>query len=51
MDLRCVTDGSSPVLCLKCSQTGVIAAHAVMSKEVTPEIVRLVARDIDKVGR
>lgn len=50
MDYCCITEGSSPVLCFKCSQTGGIAAHAVMSKEVTPEIVRLLACDIDNMG-
>lgn len=36
--------------CIKCSHTGVIAAHAMMSKAVTSEIERMAARDIDNLG-
>lgn len=50
MDSCHIMEGNSPVLCLKCSHTSVIAAHATASKEVTPELVRLVARDIDNMG-
>lgn len=50
MDDRFATEGSLFGLCLKCSQTRVIAAHAVMSKGITPEVVRFVARDISNMG-
>lgn len=39
-----------PVVCLKCSLTVVVAAHVVRSQEVTPELVRLAAKDIDNIG-
>lgn len=41
---------TTPLLCLKCSHTGVIGAHTVRSKEVTPELVRLVSKDIANMG-
>ena len=50
MDFCFITAASTPVLCMKCSRTGIIAAHAVRSKEVTPELVRLVVKDIDNMG-
>lgn len=31
----------TPVLCLKCSRTGVVAAHAIQSKDAVPELVRM----------
>lgn len=43
MDWCFITDASTPVLCLKCSRTGVMAAHAVRAKEAAPELARLVA--------
>ena len=50
MDFCFITEASTPVLCMKCSRTGVIVAHALPSKEVTPELVRLVAKDLDNMG-
>lgn len=44
------TDTSSPVLCHNCSRTGVVAAHALASKEVTWELVRRVVKDTGSMG-
>lgn len=42
---------STPVLRLKCLQhTGVVAAHAMRRREATPELVRLIGKDIDDMG-
>lgn len=45
-----IIEASTPVLCRKCARTGVAAAHAVRSKDVSPELVRLVVKDIDNMG-
>lgn len=37
-------------LCLKCSQTRVIAAQTLGSKAVTPKLMWLVAKDIGHMG-
>lgn len=50
MDYCYITSSNTPVLCMKCSRTRVLGANAVRSKEVTPELVRLVAKDIDNMG-
>lgn len=47
MDFRCGMEASTPMFCLKCSHTGVVASHASRSKEPTPELVRPVAKEID----
>lgn len=41
---------STLVMSLKCSQAGVFPADAVGSKGAIPELVRLVAKDIDNKG-
>lgn len=45
-----LTVASTPVLCLKCPRTGVIAANAVTRKDVTPELVSFLAKDIDNTS-
>lgn len=44
------TSASTPVLCLKRSQTVVIVAHPVMSMEAMSKLVRLMAKEIENMG-
>lgn len=50
MDFWYTTMASAPVLCPKCSHTGITARLAAMSKEATPGLVRLMSKDIDKTS-
>lgn len=50
MDSCFSTVASIPVLCLKCSRTRVVAAHAMTTKEAMPELVRQIAKDIVNMG-
>lgn len=45
-----ITPSGTPVLCLKCSRTGLMGPHTMRSKEVTPELVQLLATAIDNMG-
>lgn len=50
MNFCALTLAIKPIMCLKCSHTGVVAAHVVRCEKVTPELVGLVAKDLNHMG-